>query len=72
MCRSVKWTWKCGCHKATVLTRCSKEFDKDHAPLVREERVSDLECDACLYGDEDDDDYEENYYYGEDDEDVED
>lgn len=39
---------------------------------MREERVSDLECDACFYGDEDDDDYEENYYYGEDDEDVED
>lgn len=62
MCRSVKWTWRCGCYKDTILELCSKEFDRDHAPLVRQERVSDLECDACYFdywGDEDEDDDED-------------
>ena len=52
MCRSIKWVWKCGCYKSTVLERCAREFEKYHT-ISRQERTSDIECDSCYFRDED-------------------
>lgn len=58
MCRSIKWFWKCGCYKYTILERCANEFDKCHT-ISRQKRTSDIECDGCYFGDEYDQDDED-------------
>jgi hypothetical protein len=48
MCRSVKWFWKCGCWKETVLERCEREFEKNHK-MKKDTRTSVIKCDDCYY-----------------------
>lgn len=55
MCRSIKWFWRCGCYKTTVLERCPHEFDRNHTISRHDERVSSIECDDCYYRDHDHD-----------------
>lgn len=58
MCRSIKWTWKCGCYRTTFLDLCPKEFDKGHT-LSKDERTWGMKCDDCYYRQDEPDENED-------------